>query len=133
MKIEYRNCNSCKYEKNSFLSVPCNSCKLYKGEEDNWEPANDNVNHPNHYENSCSLECIEAMELVFGEGVYNFCLLNAWKYIWRYKNKNGMEDLNKARWYIDRCKKYISNPDVYTDFEDIVENIDQWLLSHNIV
>lgn len=45
----------------------------------------------------------------------------------------------KARWICcpmcdkDRCMKYIANICVYADFEDIVENIDQWLLSHNIV
>ena len=143
--MEKRSCDNCKHV--SSLDVPCDSCKRNGGERDNWEPDNDNVmslpsksetkdniNHPSHYEQFCSLECIEAMELIFGkEVVHNFCLLNAWKYIWRYKNKNGIEDLGKARWYIDRCKEYIGDSDVYTDFEDIVDNIDQWLLSHNIV
>lgn len=149
MEIEYKGCDNCKYTQFSSSDVPCNSCKRNNGEEDNWEPkensenvmsfppkfeTKDNVNHPSHYEQSCSLECIEAMELVFDkEVVHNFCLLNAWKYIWRYKNKNGIEDLKKARWYIDRCKDYIENPDVYADFKNIVDNIDQWLLSHNII
>ena len=134
MKIEYRGCDNCKHVEVSDLNFPCKSCKRNGGEKDNWEPANDNVNHPSHYENFCSLECIEAMELIFGkEFVYNFCLLNSWKYIWRYKHKNGTEDLKKARWYIDRCKKYIEHTCVYADFGDMVDNIDQWLLSHNIV
>ena len=30
-----------------------------------------------------------------------FCLCNAFKYLWRYKNKNGAEDIKKARWYLD--------------------------------
>lgn len=65
------------------------------------EKAVDNVNHPSHYENSCSLECIEVMRLAFGKkAVYDFCLCNAFKYMWRYKNKNGIEDLNKADWYL---------------------------------
>lgn len=60
----------------------------------------DNIN-PDHYKNSTSLECIEAMLLIFGkEAVVNFCVCNAWKYIWRWKHKNGYEDLEKARWYI---------------------------------
>lgn len=148
MEIEYKGCDNCKHRQISSLDVPCNSCKRNGGEEDNWEPKKssenvmsppqkpkpDNVNHPSHYESKCSLECIEAMELIFGkEVVHNFCLLNAWKYIWRYKHKNGMEDLEKARWYIDRCKGYISDHDMYADFEDIVERIDQWLLSHNVI
>ena len=64
----------------------------------------DNVNHPSHYEGSTSIECIEAMEATFGpEAVYHFCLCNAFKYIWRYKNKNGLEDLDKASWYLDKA------------------------------
>lgn len=67
----------------------------------------DNVNHPHHYEGSTSIECIEAMVVAFGkEATYHFCKGNAFKYVWRHKNKNGIEDLNKAQWYIDRCRKF---------------------------
>ena len=60
--------------------------------------------NPNHYKNSTSLECIEAMEIIFGaKAVIDFCVCNAWKYIWRWKNKNGFEDLDKAKWYIDKA------------------------------
>lgn len=60
----------------------------------------DNIN-PDHYKNSTSLECIEAMQIAFGrEAVLYFCLCNAFKYVWRWKNKNGIEDLDKAQWYI---------------------------------
>ena len=63
----------------------------------------DNVNHPAHYEGQTSLECIDVMEIAFGaEAVANFCLCNAFKYLWRYKNKNGREDLDKATWYLTR-------------------------------
>ena len=62
----------------------------------------DNVNHPKHYEGSTSLECIEVMELFLGyKAVGYFCLCNAFKYMWRFKNKNGEEDVNKAGWYLD--------------------------------
>lgn len=61
----------------------------------------DNIN-PSHYANQTSLECIEVMELVLGlEPTLDFCLGNAFKYMWRWKNKNGEEDLEKARWYLD--------------------------------
>ena len=44
--------------------------------------------NPDHYKNQTSLECIESMEIIFGEdAVLDFCLCNAWKYIWRWKNK----------------------------------------------
>ena len=59
---------------------------------------NDNVNHPKHYNSHPSgVECIEITEH------FNFCLGNAVKYIWRASLKGKeVEDLRKARWYIDR-------------------------------
>lgn len=68
----------------------------------------DNVNHPKHYEGSCSLECIEVMRVCCGlEAVIHFCLCNAFKYMWRYKNKNknGEEDLDKSRWYLNYVRE----------------------------
>lgn len=62
----------------------------------------DNINHPSHYEIE-GYECIDAMEITQGrDAVKSFCLCNAYKYLWRHKNKNGLEDLKKARWYLDR-------------------------------
>lgn len=55
------------------------------------------VNHPPHYNKHPSgIECIQVVEWM------NFCLGNAIKYIWRADLKNGTEDLEKARWYLDR-------------------------------
>lgn len=66
----------------------------------------DNVNHPAHYEGQTSLECIDAMLVAFGaEAVANFCLCNAFKYLWRHRNKNQREDLDKAAWYLNRHSK----------------------------
>lgn len=63
----------------------------------------DNVNHPTHYAEGASIECIEAMEVAFGpDAVKDFCLCNAFKYLWRFKNKNGAEDLDKAMWYVNK-------------------------------
>ena len=62
----------------------------------------DPVNRPAHY-TSGSIECIDAMQAAFGdEAVKDFCLCNAFKYLWRHRNKNGVEDLKKARWYLNR-------------------------------
>ena len=64
----------------------------------------DNVNHPSHY-NSNSIECIDAMVLIFGmENTAIFCLMNAFKYLWRHQDKNGIEDVNKAIWYLSWIK-----------------------------
>lgn len=75
----------------------------------NKEELKDNIN-PNHYKNETSLECIEAMQIAFGNDiVIDFCLCNAWKYIWRWKNKNGIEDLKKAEWYIKKGRELLEN------------------------
>lgn len=62
------------------------------------------VNHPAHYAENCSIECIEAMEMVFEpEELIAGCKVNAFKYLWRYKAKNGREDLQKMSWYIKKA------------------------------
>lgn len=62
----------------------------------------DPVNRPAHY-TSGGIECIDAMQAAFGdEAVKDFCLCNAFKYLWRHRNKGGLQDLKKARWYINR-------------------------------
>ena len=54
----------------------------------------DNIN-PKHYRQHAH-ECIEFTQYL------NFNLGNAFKYIWRHKEKNGREDLEKAIWYLER-------------------------------
>ena len=62
----------------------------------------DPVNHPAHY-TSGGIECIDAMQAAFGdEAVKDFCLCNAFKYLWRHREKGGLEDLKKARRYLNR-------------------------------
>ena len=62
----------------------------------------DVVNHPSHYE-SGKFECIEVMEETQGkEAVMHFCICNAFKYLYRHNRKNGIEDVKKAKWYIDK-------------------------------
>jgi hypothetical protein len=61
----------------------------------------DSVNNPYHYA-SGKYECIEVMRDTFGdEMLKSFCLLNAFKYLYRHHKKNGVEDLKKARFYLD--------------------------------
>ena len=68
---------------------------------------NDPVNHPKHYVSHPSgVECIEVTEH------FNFNKGNAIKYIWRSADKGKeVEDLRKARWYIDREIARILNGD----------------------
>jgi len=57
----------------------------------------DAVNHPTHYtKHPSGVECIQITEHM------NFNVGNAVKYLWRADLKNGLEDLEKARWYVDR-------------------------------
>jgi hypothetical protein len=65
---------------------------------------NDNVNHPSHYQSANGLEVIDAIE-AFTEGLVGMeavCTANALKYICRWKKKNGVEDLRKAVWYLNK-------------------------------
>lgn len=67
----------------------------------------DNVNSPAHYTEHCDFQCIETIEIAFGiRMTFYFCLVNAYKYIWRNKAKNGREDLDKAEWYTQRAMNY---------------------------
>lgn len=65
--------------------------------------ASENVNHPSHYTQG-SVECIDALQAATAnlQGIEAVCTANAIKYLWRWKQKNGEEDLKKAQWYIDK-------------------------------
>lgn len=70
----------------------------------------DVVERPSHY---CQggIECIDALAAatINLKGIEAVCTANAIKYLWRWKEKNGVEDLRKARWYINylehHCKE----------------------------
>ena len=72
----------------------------------NKEPNFDMVNHPAHYTQG-GIECIDCIKsaIVGKVGIEAFCVGNAIKYLFRYEEKNGIEDVKKARWYIDRLIK----------------------------
>ena len=62
----------------------------------------DNVNHPNHYRTG-KTECIVAMEeMLSTEEFIGYLRGNIYKYTYRYKDKNGVEDLKKAQWYLNK-------------------------------
>ena len=45
------------------------------------------------------IECIDVIEQLNA----SFCIGNVIKYVWRWKGKNGIEDLRKAKWYLERA------------------------------
>lgn len=59
----------------------------------------DMVNHPPHY-NQHGVECIEAIQAMTDDGFEAYLQGNIMKYLWRYKYKNGLQDLKKAEWYL---------------------------------
>ena len=83
--------------------APASTIENEEEEMSDNEKISDNVNHPVHYTHG-GIECIDAIEAaVTGmSGIEAVCTGNAIKYLWRWKEKNGVEDLKKARWYINR-------------------------------
>ena len=66
----------------------------------------DMVSHPKHYTRG-GIECIDALKAAtVGKcGIEAVCVANVIKYLWRYEEKNGIEDVRKAKWYIERLLK----------------------------
>lgn len=84
----------------------------------------DNVNHPSHY---CQggIECIDALKAatVGKTGIEAVCVANVIKYLWRYEEKNGLEDVKKAQWYIKRLiqeLEYKKENNTFYDTDDVV-------------
>jgi hypothetical protein len=67
----------------------------------------DNVEKPAHY-NQSGIECIQAIEASMTSDQFcGYLKGNTQKYIWRYENKNKIEDLKKAQWYLNKLiEKY---------------------------
>lgn len=126
MKIE-KCCSNCVNGKKFANDYPCNLCDEYqyfqpkptppeqptKPPMPPVNPPKDEINHPDRYAGG-KFECIEVMADVFGEeAVKHFCLLNAFKYIWRQEKKGGVEDVKKAVWYLNK----------YIELSDSHENV----------
>lgn len=74
---------------------------------------NDPVNHPSHY-TSGGIECLAALEASMTPIEYaGFLKGQVFKYIWRYRLKGKpLEDLKKARFYLDRLIQSVENEEV---------------------
>jgi hypothetical protein len=80
------------------------------------EMKKDMVNHPEHYTNS-SIETIDMIESVTAEGFHYYLEGNIMKYLTRYRHKNGIQDLKKAQWYLNKLievQNDTSNGDVHS-------------------
>ena len=61
----------------------------------------DMVNSPVHY-NKAGVETIDALEAMLVDGFDYYLQGNIVKYLWRFRYKNGVEDLKKAQWYLNK-------------------------------
>ena len=109
-----KKCDNCNNFGLEDYEYPCSKCMFtaipgteeYNRREFLWQPATseeyDPVQRPEHYTHG-NFECIEVMLDNFGkQAVQHFCLLNAFKYVWRINYKNGTQDIKKAMWYLDK-------------------------------
>ena len=71
----------------------------------------DNVNSPSHY-TQAGIECIDAITAAVSgkSGIEAVCVSNVIKYLWRYELKNGVEDVKKAQWYLNRLVSELDKP-----------------------
>lgn len=70
----------------------------------------DLVNHPPHYTKN-GIECIQAIRAsMTDEGYMAFLKGNVLKYLWRYEHKNGLQDLQKAEWYLKELIEVMAEP-----------------------
>tara|TARA_A100001011_G_scaffold397392_2_gene498210 strand:- start:8325 stop:8651 length:327 start_codon:yes stop_codon:yes gene_type:complete len=70
----------------------------------------DMVNNPPHY-NKAGIETIQAIKAMLGEGFKYYLQGNVMKYIWRYEYKDGVQDLEKAQWYLNELIKELKEND----------------------
>lgn len=120
-----RRCYECQLVKDAVAGKPCHQCEeaellrrlgneievihdypAQSGTSSAVSPKaeNDLVNHPSHY-TSGGIECIDAIEAALSsqtDPTNAFLTGQAIKYLWRWPLKGGLEDLRKAKWYLDR-------------------------------
>jgi hypothetical protein len=72
--------------------------------------SDDRINQPFHYTQG-KVEAIDGIASATAglNGLEAVCTANAIKYLWRWKHKNGVEDLRKAQWYISKLIQELTN------------------------
>ena len=74
-----------------------------------YEPEKDMVSHPSHYQSETGLEAIDVIEAFTFDlkGIESFDTGNILKYMCRWKQKNGVQDLKKAKWYLEHLIDHV--------------------------
>jgi hypothetical protein len=69
----------------------------------------DAVNRPSHYASGV-IECIDAIQSsMTPEEFQGYCKGNLMKYVWRWRDKGGRQDLQKANWYLTKLLEYTND------------------------
>ena len=78
-----------------------------QAETEQSETEHDAVQHPKHY---CKggIECLDVIKAVLGDKYEGFLAGNVIKYIFRYRDKNGVEDCKKAAFYLEKLIQEVS-------------------------
>jgi hypothetical protein len=88
------------------------------------------INHPSHYNAENRKECIVEMEEYYGaKMVAIFCLMNAYKYLYRAGMKGGnskQQDVSKARWYYDYATHHCKATGV-SELDKLLDDISKLL------
>ena len=84
------------------------------------------VSHPSHYQSETGLEVIDVIEAFTFDlkGIEAVDTANVIKYICRWKNKNGLQDLKKAAWYLDNLINHVEKLEKENNeltFEELVD------------
>jgi hypothetical protein len=76
-----------------------------------YESDDNMVSHPAHYKSETGLEVIDVIEAFTFDlkGIEATDTGNVIKYICRWKNKNGVQDLKKAMWYLQHLIEHVEN------------------------
>lgn len=76
-----------------------------------YESEDKMVSHPSHYCSESGLQVMDVIESFTGDlkGIEAFDTSNVIKYICRWKHKNGLQDLEKAMWYLQHLIDHVKN------------------------
>lgn len=98
------------------------------GENKNYESKDVMVSHPPHYQSETGLEVIDVIKTFTSDlkGIEATDTGNVIKYICRWKHKNGLQDLEKAKWYLQHLintVKEMEKPTVNFDGNSLAEAV----------
>ena len=100
-----------------------------------YESTDKMVSHPSHYQSKSGLEVINVIA-AFTEGLEGIEAVdtgNAIKYICRWKDKNGIQDLEKAMWYIQHLIDHLIKEDEQKRVELTLEKYREYVYENKEV